>query len=154
MKFLTPLYIPSVNFCKYSSVAMSSASSLFVTNGGYDKDISNPYWQKMDFGFRVFLWDEKIESDTSLMLKYLGEVATEDNTPDAGYKKFYLKNIAVKSRQGMGVLPFYRFPGYMIRSDTGPIYSLKEFKTVRKWIKMNASRFKHDSKSITAFWEE
>ncbi len=128
----------------------------FLLVGGYDPQIANPYWQKMDFGFRAHMWGERIICDTSLELSYSGEVTPEENTPDASYKVFYLKNIAV--RQGkikdtpIGKLPFYKYFVYMLHSDTGPIYSLKEFLSVRNWIRENRERFVQDSRSLVAGW--
>jgi hypothetical protein len=124
--------------------------------GGYDPQIVNPYWQKMDFGFRAHMWGQRIICDTSFELAYSGEVIPEDNTPDASYKVFYLKNIAIKlgriEDRPIGRLPFYKFFVYMVHSDTGPIYSLKEFLSVRNWLRANRERFVHDSRSLVEGW--
>ncbi len=124
--------------------------------GGYDPAIVNPYWQKMDFGFRAHMWGERIACNTSLELSYSGEVIPEDNTPDASYKVFYLKNIALKlgriQDRPIGKLPWYKFFVYMMHSDTGPIYSFKEFLSVRSWIRANRERFVQDSRSLVAGW--
>jgi hypothetical protein len=131
--------------------------SRFILIGGYDQRIFNPYWQKMDFGFRTFMWGQRIVCDTSFELSYSGEVISEDNTPDASYKIFYLKSIAIKQSQiedrPIGVLPFYRYFVYMLHSDTGPIYSLKEFLAVREWVRENRERFVLDSRSLVSGWE-
>ncbi len=128
----------------------------FLLVGGYDPQIVNPYWQKMDFGFRTHMWGERIICDTSLELSYSDEVTPEDNTPDASYKVFYLKNIAVKKSRiedkPIGFLPFYKYFVYMLHSDTGPIYSLKEFLSVRNWIRENRERFVQDSQSLVSGW--
>jgi len=55
----------------------------FSLVGGYDPQIVNPYWQKMDFGFRTHMWGERIICDTSLELSYSGEATPEENTTDA-----------------------------------------------------------------------
>jgi hypothetical protein len=125
----------------------------FLLIGGYDPEIGNPYWQKMDFGFRAFLWGEQIVCDTNLEVGYMGDVPLENSTPDTSYKVFYLKNIAVKYKNSFGVLPFRRCLPYMFHSDTGPLYSLKEFLTVRKWVKENRMRFKRDSRDLVGRWE-
>ena len=31
----------------------------FLRSGGFDASIPNPYWQKLDFGFRCFLWGKR-----------------------------------------------------------------------------------------------
>ena len=125
----------------------------FRAGGGYDPQISNPYWQKLDFGLRNILWGEEIVGDTAMHYSYQGDIIPEDNTPDAGYKVFYLKNLAVKHTHDIGCLPFYRFPGYALRSDTGPVYSFKEFLEARRWVKQHASRFLSDVRTISSQWE-
>ena len=32
----------------------------FLRSGGFDRSIVNPYWQLLDFGFRAYLWGERI----------------------------------------------------------------------------------------------
>jgi hypothetical protein len=125
----------------------------FLLIGGYDSAIKNPYWQKMDLGFRVFLWGERIVCDTGFEVAYEGEVTSEDSTPDASYKIFYLKNVAVKHRKGVGELPFYKYFRYLLCSDTGPLYSLREFFAVRRWVEENKSKFKLDTKQLITDWE-
>ena len=125
----------------------------FLLAGEFDPEILNPYWQKLDFGFRSYLWGDKIVCDTSLTVGYLSEVPSEDTTTDAGYKFFYLKNIAVKQRKSAGVLPLRRFPMVMFRSDTGPLYALKEFRSARCWVNSHKSRFKQDARGLAAGWE-
>jgi hypothetical protein len=125
----------------------------FLRSGGFDPQISNSYWQKMDFGFRCFMWGEKIVCDTAIQVSYQDGVIAEDSTPDGGYKLFYLKNVAVVYKKGRGILPWYRLPGYALRSDTGPLYALKEFFSIRRWVKDNHQRFKADSRAVASIWE-
>ena len=121
--------------------------------GGYDYTITNPYWQKLDLGLRAHLWGERIVCNTTLILDYLLEVPTEDNTPDDSYKYFYAKNLAVRFRRDMAVLAHTRFFHYMIHSDKGPFYSFREFLRIKKWVEMNQYRFKKDAKGMVELWE-
>ena len=125
----------------------------YLFTGGFDYSIVNPYWQKMDFGFRAFMWGERILSGTTPVLDYSLEVPSEDNTPDESYKFFYLKNLAVRFRRDLGVLPSVHFFRYVFRSDRGPLYSLKEFLQVRKWVELNRYRFKRDARGLLNMWE-
>jgi hypothetical protein len=122
-------------------------------SGGYDRNITTPFWQKADFGFRVFLWGENIVCNTSLLFNYKYEVPFEENTPDKSYKSFYLKNLCVEFRSDKGVLPFRKFFKYVIKSDTGFITSLKDFLVVKKWVVLNKYRFKRDARSLIELWE-
>jgi len=125
----------------------------FTKLGGFDSLITNPYWQKLDFGFRAYLWGEKIVLNPSFSLIYTIDVVTEDNTPDTSYKRFYLKNLSVKYQGGIGQLKWYKFMQYMLHSDTNPFYSLSEFMAVRKWVKQNTLQFKASVKSVINTWE-
>jgi GT2 family glycosyltransferase len=124
----------------------------FILHQGFDINITSSYWQKLDFGFRAFMWGEKITCYPSLIVKYTSHTSYEDNTVDNSYKAFYLKNIAVKYKAKKGYLPYSKYFSYMLRSDTGPIASLKEFFTTKKWVKENASRFKREAKRVVTEW--
>ena len=125
----------------------------FAQAGGFDRGIANPYWQKLDFGFRCFLWGERVLGSTQISLTYTGAPPAEDSTPDQGYKLFYLKNLAVRMRREMGVLPARRMIDYMIHSNTGPWYSIKEFRAVREWVRTHRFRFRRDPRDLIERWE-
>ncbi len=127
--------------------------NIFLLSGGFDCSIKNPYWQKLDFGFRAFLWGNKIRYSPELRLSYSAELLPEDTTADESYKIFFLKNLAVRFNGEMGVLPYSKSLGYLLRSDTGPIYAYKEFREVKKWVEINRCRFKTDAQSLLARWE-
>jgi hypothetical protein len=135
------------DFCGFYS------KEAFQRVGGYDPSIENPYWQKLDFGFRCHLWGERIIGTTALTATYSGAPPTDDATPDAGYKAFYLKNLAVRFRREMGVLPGWRMLDYMAHSDTGPFYAVKEFLAVREWVHRHRFRFRKDPRDILEGWE-
>jgi hypothetical protein len=125
----------------------------FAQSGGYDRAIASPYWQKLDFGFRSLLWGENILGTTGISLTYTGAPPEEDTTPDAGYKLFWLKNIAVQMRREAGVLPTAKMLDYILHSDTGPIYAVREFRAVRGWVRTHRFRFRRDPRHVIARWE-
>jgi len=125
----------------------------FAQSGGYDPGIASPYWQKLDFGFRTILWGERLEGSTDYSLTYTGAPPEEDTTPDAGYKLFWLKNVAVRIRRDAGVLPALRAFEYMARSDTGPLDAMREFRAVRAWVRTHRYRFRRDARDIVERWE-
>lgn len=125
----------------------------FLQLGGYDSWMANPYWQKLDFGFRAFLWGESIACNTRFQLSYTGEPEAGDSTPDVSYKLFFLKNLAVRYNGEAGLLPLSRLPRYLLRSDSGLFDSLKEFSEVCKWVHENRYRFKMDAQSLISRWE-
>ncbi len=121
--------------------------------GGYDPWMVNPYWQKMDFGFRAALWGESIAWHPRFQLGYSAEPEVEDSTPDASYKLFFLKNLAVRFIGDSGLLPLARLPRYALRSGSGLLDSLKEFREVRAWVHENRFRFQGDLPSLLSRWE-
>jgi hypothetical protein len=125
----------------------------FSQSAGFDAKIANPYWQKLDFGMRCFLWGEKIQGTTGMSLTYTGSPPEEETTPDEGYKLFWLKNIAVRVRGEMGSLSGWRALEYMTRSDTGPLFAINEFRAVRAWVHTHRFRFRRESRDLIARWE-
>jgi hypothetical protein len=125
----------------------------YFSIGGFDPRIGNPYWQKMDLGFRAFMWGERIQLSTSLTLQYTSSLATEDATPDSSYKFFFLKNMFVSAASGEGRINPLRVIQYIAKADTGPVKSWKEFQDASKWIKQNSKSFRKDAKSLIKAWE-
>ena len=125
----------------------------FTQLGGYDKRITGPRWQKMDFGFRSFMWGEKIRCSTSFRIRYLDEIPEESVTPDKSYRFFYLKNLTVRFNGDTGSIPAGRYLSYHIKSGESFFTSLKEFKEARAWVELNKYRFRMDAVSITDIWE-
>jgi hypothetical protein len=126
----------------------------FLNSGGFDHQLTNPYWQKVDFGFRSHMWDESIRCDTSFRVRYLTEQSPEDTTPDESYKLFFLKNLSVRFGGDAGSLPKGRFFSYYLRSGSGLISAVREFKEVRRWVHENRYRFVRDARSVTELWED
>jgi hypothetical protein len=125
----------------------------FVRLGGFDSTLKNPHWQLMDFGFRSRLWGEEISITQLVKLSYDGEVPAADSTPEASYRRFYLKNLAPVFRSDYAHLPLRRFPGYLIRSGGYPFSAWEEFSSARRWVKTNCYRFKNDARAIAGLWE-
>ena len=125
----------------------------FAQTGGYDSLIVNPYWQKLDFGLRCFLWGERLLGTMRMSIVYPGSPPEEDTTPDESYKVVWLKNMAVRMRKEMGVLPTWRAFDYMLHSDTGPLGAVREFRIVRRWVRTNRFRFRRDPRGIVDGWE-
>ncbi len=121
--------------------------------GGYDRWMSSSYWQKLDFGFRAFLWGETIRLEPRLQMTYSRESQPEDATADASYKLFYLKNLAVRFRGDSGVLPGKRVFRYLRRTDSGLFEALREFRDVQRWVHLNRYRFRTDARALIEQWE-
>lgn len=127
----------------------------FIRLGGYDIDIKNNYWQKLDFGLRANMWGESIGAHKSFEIS-IGEKGTdvEDITPDKDYRLYCLKNLSVVIKNDIGYLPFTRFFSYYDKSGSSIVDAFKTFLTVRRWVKINRYRFKKSAPFLTKNWEE
>ncbi|MDA3811454.1 MAG: hypothetical protein PF518_14140 [Spirochaetaceae bacterium] len=128
-------------------------SEKFILSGGYDPLLLNPFWQKMDFGFRSHMWGEKIIANTAIKINYQNDIPFEDTTVDENYKLFFLKNLSIRYTGDAGYLPLSKFISYWLRTGSSLFSSISEYKLIRKWVKLNKYRFKCDARSITEFWD-
>lgn len=126
----------------------------FMLYGGYDHSIEKPWWQKADFGFRSFLWGDRIRFDPGCKLQYSALPAPEDSTNDHYYARFFLKNLAPKFNGESGSLPYSLFPSFALGSGLGLFKSIEEFRFAREWVGKNKYLFRLDSSGITDLWEK
>ena len=126
----------------------------FLLTGGFDPSLANPYWQRLDFGFRAWLWGEEIRVAQALRLAYDGDPPEEDQSPDASYKWFWLKNLAPRFGGDSASLPAGRFWAYLRSRRGGPLAALAEFRAARVWVAINRFRFRCDAASLVDLWEE
>jgi hypothetical protein len=125
----------------------------FARLGGFEPTLANPHWQKLEFGFRANLWGESVRCLTGVGVTYSSQPPADDATPDESYKRFWLRTLAVRLRRDGGELPGWRLPEYMLRSDTGPLYAVKEFRAAREWVHRNRYRYRLDPRDLVAGWE-
>jgi hypothetical protein len=125
----------------------------FTSLGGFDWTISNPYWQKLDFGLRTWLWGGSIMYIQALKLKYEEAPHGEDTTPDADYGRFWLKNLAPVFHGDSAFLPRSRFWSYLARSHSFPGAAMEEFKAAREWVDACTFRFKEDASRLSDLWD-
>jgi hypothetical protein len=126
----------------------------FVRLGGFDRNRGNPHWQLMDLGFRAHLWGEEIRSTQLIRLSCEGEPSPEDTTADAGYRRFYLRNLAPVLRKDAAQVPLSLFSSYYFKTGGGLLAAWKEFKENRQWVSDNALRFKQDARSLATLWQQ
>lgn len=121
--------------------------------GGYDEKIANPYWQKLDFGLRTYLWGSRITVAPDLRLDAERPIPQEDTSPDPGYSRFHLKNLGVRFGGDSGRLPLRRLFSFLLKSGLGPAKSAKIFFEVRRWVRENRYRFVQDAGRVIELWE-
>lgn len=125
----------------------------FISLGGFDHTITNPYWQNLDFGFRANLWGEKIRVSASFRLSYDDAIPSEDVTVDSSYVKFYLKNLGPVFRKDEAFLPGSRFFAYASTCGMNFFEAIRRFSAARKWVRLNRYRFTQDAAGLTSAWQ-
>ena len=124
----------------------------FERNGMYDEKIMRPFWQKLDFGFRLNMWGETIRAEPTFRMSYRSIPSPEDQTAADGYNRFYAKNLAVRLREdGARVRPLQAIP-FALRSQCSITESLSVFREAAQWIEEHRNRFIHDAKHVVQNW--
>jgi hypothetical protein len=126
----------------------------FIRLGGFDGTLKNTHWQFMDFGFRSWLWGEEIRSTQMVKISYDGEAPAADNTAEASYRRFYLKNLAPVFRGDYAHLPLRRFLAYFFRSGEDLFAAWEDFSAGRRWVSLNRYRWRSDARTITDRWDD
>ena len=125
----------------------------FERLGGFDPHIRNPYWQRLDFGMRTFLWGDRIRVLPSLRIQVTRPLPADDTTPDASYTRFHLKNLGIRFVRDQGRLPSRQLLLLSLRSGLGTAESVRLFREVRKWVEEHKYRFSQDARRLTELWE-
>jgi hypothetical protein len=125
----------------------------FLHLGGFDREIVHPHWQLMDFGFRCYLWGEAIHSTQMIRVVHEGIPLPQDNTTEASYRLFYLKNLAPEWRGDHAHLPLRFFLRYLAGMGWDIPGAWMEFSRERRWVLINRSRFCRDARGVTELWE-
>lgn len=121
--------------------------------GGYDPALRNPWWQKLEFGFRAMLWGESMACLGSFRMAYDGEPPEEDATPDASYRRLWLRCLAVRTGASGASLPWGKFPHYLRQSGSGVSGGLADFREARAFVAANSARYRTDAKTLVGSWE-
>jgi hypothetical protein len=129
------------------------AREKFLGIGGYDPGIRSPWWQKADFGFRALLWGEKIACSRLFRVTASENAPAEDTGADSGYRRFFLKNLAVLVGPEGGRLSRASFFPFFLHSGCGLFTALAEFRACRQWVNENSARFQKDAAGLTSQWE-
>lgn len=121
--------------------------------GGYDATIDSPYWQKLDFGFRSYLWGEETAVRSDLRAQSEVDLPTEDTTPDQSYRRFFLKNLAIRFDGSGATLPKSKILPLLFRGGVSVPEALRLMREIRSWVHENRYRFMQDAKRVTELWD-
>ena len=124
----------------------------FYHTGGFDPDLGNSFWQKVDWGLRSRLWGASLVVNRTFQVRSTRNLRSEDQTPDRSYPRFYLRNLAVRHAGDHSVLPMARFGAHWRRSGLGLGASLRMFLQERQWVKTHRYLYKTDAKVLMELW--
>lgn len=120
--------------------------------GGYDSKIAHPFWQKLDFGFRIHIAGGDIPIVPTVRISYKSMPEPEDQTIDTSYARFYAKNLAVRVGPQGGTIPFGAVFSFALRSRMGLFASLQVFREVRQWLIHGAQAMNIDPRDVVEGW--
>lgn len=145
------LYEHSISLYPYDFMGIYNKKHFFEM-GGFDSELSSPYWQNVEFGLRSWLWGYALFMSPAFRLSYEGERATEDMSIDDSYYRFYLKNIIPRCDKGKISYPKKAFLPYAIHS--GHFFkAIPAFREAKKWVDSHSDKYKLDFNAILAFWK-
>lgn len=125
----------------------------FLQTTGFDEHILEPWWQKMDFGFRSWIWGNKMRASPGLRLQVLGEQEPEDTSIGPGYVRFYGKNMLPEFLADHGALSTRRFFAFKKASGASIGRAWQQFQDLRSWVFQHRYRFRTEARSIVEFWD-
>ncbi len=124
----------------------------FLSMGGYDTSYHNPYWQKVEFGYRCRMWGETIVCQAGIRLQNSYEIEAENTSADADYLRFFLHVLLLEYENDHAVLASRRFWNYW-KIASGSYFKRKsQFKAAQAWVQAHAYLYKHDARYITELW--
>lgn len=124
----------------------------FLQTGGFDPELGIPFWQRVDWGFRAWLWGEKMTVERGFLVDYLGNAAAEDQTPDQSYARVYLRNLAVRFLGDHGSLTWRSWWKWAPHSGIPWARAWRQFRQERRWVYENRYRFQADSRWLLETW--
>lgn len=124
----------------------------FAAAGMFDEQIWHPFWQKLDLGFRVALWGERIRVEPTFRMTYRSMPDPEDQTAAEGYERFYARNLAIRIREGGAEVPLLHALPFALRSRKSIPEALRVFRDASRWVGENRERFLHDARTVVKEW--
>ncbi len=120
---------------------------------GYDARISRPYWQKLEFGLRCWMWNERIQLSSALRVAYSGTPPSEDTTPEQDYLRFYWKTLGVRISPNGANLSARRLIGGILRAPSSAPALIRSFRELRRELRRYGPRYKKSALKLIAEWE-
>lgn len=124
----------------------------FIQLGGFDPNITSPYWQDVDLGCRAHLWGEDLRITTQVTLQRSEMPPIDDTTRDYSYMYFYLKNILPVYKNDHAIVKPFAAWRLWHNAGSGILEASELCKGARAWVDLNRYRFKTDIKTLIDDW--
>ena len=124
----------------------------FLRTGGFDAQMTSPFWQKVDWGFRSRLWGERLSVHRGFKISYRSSPPVEDQTADRSYHRFFLRNLSIRHAGDHAVLPWRRFWTYARGAGISWLRCFGLFREQRRWVHTNRYRFQTDARLLLELW--
>ena len=121
--------------------------------GGFDPLIGDPWWQLLEYGMRAWLWGEKITIIPGFKVRYTDEPLPVDMTVSPGYRRYYLKTLAVHHKGDSAILPRRHWTAYMQHYGDSYHAAKADWKEITWWVRSNRSRFQLDAVKLAEIWK-
>ncbi|MEM5947692.1 hypothetical protein WKV44_03955 [Spirochaetia bacterium 38H-sp] len=125
---------------------------VFERIGGFDEAIEKPYWQRLEFCLRAYMWGYRIVYEPSIVVEVDSEPGIEDMTPYESYYRFFLKTLAVKIENNVASLPFLSFLLSALRANVSWGYALRQYKEIKLWIYKNRKNIIYSAEAVCDMW--
>lgn len=120
--------------------------------GGFDPQIPEAWWQLLDYGMRAWLWGEEIKTHPNLRVSYTKDMVSVDTSVNPGYRRFFLKNLAIRFKHNTGYLPRSRWWSYLQHSTDNYPLAARDWRDIRQWIYRNRYCFMNDPAQLIRNW--
>ena len=121
--------------------------------GGFDPLITEPWWQKLEYGMRCWLWGEEIIIHPALRVDYLEPPIPEEASHGPGSRRFFLKTLAPRRRGDIARLSRLQWWAYLRRSGDHAGAAGEDWREIRRWVKDNRCRFRRDAAALAELWD-
>lgn len=124
----------------------------FLDAEGYDADIPQSYWQKLDFGFRLHMIGYTVAHPPGFRVALRNPPVPEDTTPGESYLRFFLKNLGVSVQNGRARLRRRSLWTLLLKTGTFSMTTLRLHREVKRWLSERRYLFQRDAHDVIRTW--
>jgi hypothetical protein len=120
--------------------------------GGFDPAITQEHWQKLDFGFRTYMFGYEVFHAPGFRVSLRNPPIPEDTTPGESYLRFFLKNLAVVRRGDTARLRHRSLWTTLFMGGGVRFANLRLRREVKRWLSERRYLFQQDAHEVIRKW--